>query len=129
MIDSTGREHMFLNFFVQGRPPGETRSESKYEAVTSWIRDASSSISELTVDGATEWMQDRKKYLSEQFKRVFRYLTGAPAPPSITTSLCIYRHWIQGEGGEHRVAVRGHVFILTAFAREPRAAGRWQGIH
>ncbi|KAK0465272.1 TIM21-domain-containing protein [Desarmillaria tabescens] len=81
MLDSTGREHMFLNFFVQGRPLGEVKSESKYEAVTGWIRDASTSISELTIDGATEWMKDQKIYLSEQFKRVFRYLTGAPAPP------------------------------------------------
>ncbi|KAG7450220.1 uncharacterized protein BT62DRAFT_943012 [Guyanagaster necrorhizus] len=82
MLDATGREHMFLNFFVQGRPPGEAKSKSNYEAMISWIRDTSSSISDLTIDGATEWMKDRKKYLFEQFKRVFRYLTGAPAPSS-----------------------------------------------
>ena len=86
-MDSTGREHMILNFYVQGKPPGSSSTlkkdptESYLDAVIHWTGDKASLISELTLNEVIEWSKDRTLNAWEQSKRAFRYLSGAPLPP------------------------------------------------
>ncbi|THV06073.1 hypothetical protein K435DRAFT_744372, partial [Dendrothele bispora CBS 962.96] len=82
-VDSYGREHMIMNFYIQGREPGahyET-SDSYVEAVTTWIQDKSSHISGMNYDEAVEWTKERSMHLWDKFHRSFKYLIGAPVPP------------------------------------------------
>jgi import inner membrane translocase subunit TIM21 len=86
-VDSTGREHMILNFYVQGKPPGSSSTlhndppESYLDTVVHWTRDKVSLLSELTLNEAVEWTKDCASNVWEQSKGAFRYLSGAPLPP------------------------------------------------
>lgn len=86
-VDSTGRDHMILNFYVQGKPPGSVSflhkdpSESYVDAVVHWTGDKASALSKLNFDEAVEWTKDRTTGIWERSKGVFRYLSGAPLPP------------------------------------------------
>lgn len=87
-VDSTGRDHMILNFYVKGKPPGSTSflnkdpSESYFNAVTHWTEAKLAILSRLDFDDAVEWTKDRATGVSEKSKGLFRYLSGAPVTPS-----------------------------------------------
>lgn len=86
-VDSTGREHMLLNFYVQGKPLGSTSALNKdpsgsyFEAVMHWMGNKRSTLSELTLDEAVAWTKDQVSDAWGRSKEVFRYLSGAPLPP------------------------------------------------
>lgn len=69
-VDSTGREHMILNFYVEGKALGTLSTEpskSPLDAVVGWTGDKTSVLT-------MEWVWNAW----ERSKRVFRYLSGAP---------------------------------------------------
>jgi len=86
-VDSNGREHMILNFYVQGKPPGSSSkldkdpSESYLDAVVHWTGDKASLLSEITLNEAIEWTKEQTSNAWERSKRAFRYLSGSPLPP------------------------------------------------
>ncbi|KAF7978924.1 hypothetical protein HWV62_44462 [Athelia sp. TMB] len=86
-VDSSGRDHMILNFYVKGKPPGSTPflskdpSDSYIDAMTSWAGDKLAIFSELDFDEAVEWTKDRATSMMERSKGLFRYLSGAPMAP------------------------------------------------
>ncbi|KDQ54782.1 hypothetical protein JAAARDRAFT_37885 [Jaapia argillacea MUCL 33604] len=89
-VDSAGREHMLLNFYVQGRPPGsapapDAPEESYLDSVVTWSKDKASRISELTWDECVSEAKSRTTLVVESSKRLFRYLIGRPERP--TTSV------------------------------------------
>ena len=84
MVDSTGREHMIMTFYVQGRPEGEITppSDSSYFKSTSeWIQDRFSGLSELSFDEAIAWSKQSGVNIWDKSIRAFKYLSGAPLPP------------------------------------------------
>jgi len=81
-LDTAGREHMRLNFFVQGRPPGSlSPTDSYFDSLATWTKDVASSFSELTLDHTLDWARNFSQDMKESFKRLFRYLNGRPLPP------------------------------------------------
>lgn len=83
-LDANGREHMLMNFYVQGSQPGSMswssydNSNSYYDAATNWI----SHLPEVTAEEAIQWTKDRSASTWEKFASSFKYLVGAPAPRS-----------------------------------------------
>ncbi|KAF9498065.1 hypothetical protein BDN71DRAFT_1443766 [Pleurotus eryngii] len=83
MVDSTGREHMIMNFYMQGKPPGSqpTSDESYFESISTWSKEALESFSKMTTDDGIVWVKDTAADISERAKRLFKYLSGSPMPP------------------------------------------------
>jgi len=74
-----------MTFYVQGRPPGGDvpQSESSYlHSAMEWAKDRISVLSELTLDESITWTQDRAATLWDRTRRLLKYLSGAPLPPS-----------------------------------------------
>ncbi|KAJ7919078.1 TIM21-domain-containing protein [Mycena leptocephala] len=72
-IDATGREHMFLNFYIQSQPQKASFSES----LSGWTRDKLS----FTTDDLITWVQESGSAVWERSKDAFKFLSGAPSPP------------------------------------------------
>ncbi|KAJ7275374.1 TIM21-domain-containing protein [Mycena haematopus] len=72
-VDATGREHMFLNFYIQSQPKKASWSES----VSSWTQDKLS----LSMDDLIAWTQDSALAAWDRSKEAFKFLSGAPSPP------------------------------------------------
>ncbi|EGO28424.1 hypothetical protein SERLADRAFT_458802 [Serpula lacrymans var. lacrymans S7.9] len=85
-VDHTGREHMLLNFYVNGQASSSTSVTSEEStlagSVVNWTSDAASSLSELTLDETIDWTKKRASDSYETLKRAFKYLSGDPVPPA-----------------------------------------------
>ena len=84
MVDSTGREHMIMTFYVQGRPEGEITPplDSSYiKSMSDWIRDRLSGLSELSFDEAIASSKQSGLNIWDKSIRAFKYLSGSPLPP------------------------------------------------
>ncbi|KAG1755006.1 TIM21-domain-containing protein [Suillus paluster] len=79
-VDASGREHMLLNFYVQGSSPAKSAHQADDEAGPSLIE----SLSSLTLDEAIAYAKERLELIGESGKRAFKYLSGdvtpSPAP-------------------------------------------------
>ncbi|THH18103.1 hypothetical protein EW146_g2830 [Bondarzewia mesenterica] len=84
-VDSSGREHMFLNFYVQSRPPSEP-TESYLDSAMLWVKDITAELSDLTWDGAVAMSKHYASQTAASAKELFRYLTGDPVPPRPITA-------------------------------------------
>ncbi|KAJ7596678.1 TIM21-domain-containing protein [Mycena floridula] len=84
MVDSSGREHMILNFYVQGA--SELVSESYLDSATRWTQSAAERISDITWDEVVGWSEAKLSQTWQESKRVFRYLIGSPITSSTSDS-------------------------------------------
>ncbi|KAJ6519494.1 TIM21-domain-containing protein [Mycena sanguinolenta] len=74
-VDATGREHMFLNFYIQSQPQKASWSES----ISSWTQDKLSLS--MDMDDLIAWAQDSALAAWDRSKEAFNFLSGAPSPP------------------------------------------------
>ncbi|KAG2368756.1 TIM21-domain-containing protein [Suillus spraguei] len=74
-VDSSGREHMLLNFYVQGSSSAKPTQQAD-EAGPSYIE----SLSSLTLDETIALVKDKLESFGKSAKRAFRYLSGDVAP-------------------------------------------------
>ncbi|KAH9937430.1 TIM21-domain-containing protein [Fomitopsis serialis] len=88
VVDSTGREHMLLHFYVQARPPGSKAFENGSEDVSyadkasAWVKRTASSLSDLTTDELAEKSKARAQAAMDSTKELFHFLSGDPLPRS-----------------------------------------------
>ena len=82
VLDSLGREHLLLNFYVQ--TSGPSTESSYFDSISSWIKDALIDMPELSADSIMSWTSERARHGVETAKDLFRYLTGDPLPRSST---------------------------------------------
>ena len=89
--DSSGREHLLLNFYVQGSDPSvvptTTDSTSFVDHIFDWAQSTTSSLSDLTFDRALQWTQTTVSGALQASKRAFAYLIGEPVPTLPQTPL------------------------------------------
>ncbi|KAI9445066.1 TIM21-domain-containing protein [Lactarius indigo] len=81
VLDSRGREHMLLNFYVQANPHLPDSHTSYFQSVSSWVTDAVTNLPELSWQEAKDSAMHHAQETVSSAKDLFRYLSGDPAPP------------------------------------------------
>ncbi|TCD70670.1 hypothetical protein EIP91_002394 [Steccherinum ochraceum] len=82
-VDSQGKEHMLLNFYVKGQPPGSlsTSPEDSYlDSVVRWTQDTTATLSTMSLEELGDSAKDRVDRTLEQCKRMFKFLSGDSLP-------------------------------------------------
>lgn len=83
--DSSGREHMLLNFFVQGQPHNAATvppDQSAFQAAVEKAKSSAAALADMSVD---EVVASTKGFASDKWescKKLFRFLSGDPLPSS-----------------------------------------------
>ncbi|KAI0336099.1 hypothetical protein GY45DRAFT_1239133 [Cubamyces sp. BRFM 1775] len=89
-VDSSGREHMLLNFYVQGRPPGSPASaydseEGFFAGLMHKAQEKVEALQTMSWDEIKEDVERRGERAVDMMKGLFRFLTGEeverPRPP------------------------------------------------
>ena len=103
-VDSTGREHMLLNFYVQGRPPGATgpyyaeqEDESLVSRWTQKVQDAVISLREMSAEEMKEEAVKRSQRLVELSKELFKFLTGEEDATSTPQPVLVQEQRVEKE--------------------------------
>ncbi|KAG8926541.1 hypothetical protein FRC00_002823 [Tulasnella sp. 408] len=65
-VDSSGREHLLLHFYVEAAPPQSSSAET----------DSLPALSDLTLDSVYEWSTETWNDVVDSSKRAFAYLVG-----------------------------------------------------
>ncbi|KIK35230.1 hypothetical protein CY34DRAFT_783292, partial [Suillus luteus UH-Slu-Lm8-n1] len=86
-VDSSGREHVLLNFYVRGSSSTKSAQQADEEAGPSFIE----SLSSLALDETIALAKDKLESIGQSAKRAFRYSSGdiapSPAPhPQLSTN-------------------------------------------
>lgn len=80
VLDSSGREHMLLNFYVQANSHSADQDASYFESASSWLKNAATNFSEFSWHETGEWITLHTQETIDSAKDLFRYLSGDPAP-------------------------------------------------
>lgn len=82
-VDSSGREHMIMSFYVQGSTPGPATAQdfSYWDRLSGWTHEKLDVLSELTFDEFIARTTERAAYVWDRSKGTFKYLIGAPVSP------------------------------------------------
>ena len=83
--DSSGREHMLLNFFVQGQPHNAAAPPADQSALEAALEKARSQASALADMSPHELAESAQHFASDKWescKKLFRFLSGDPLPSS-----------------------------------------------
>jgi len=79
VLDSSGREHMLLNFYVQANSHSADQDASYFESASSWLNNAVTNISGFSWQETGEWITLHTRETIDSAKDLFRYLSGDPA--------------------------------------------------
>jgi len=88
VVDSYGREHMLLHFYVKGRPPGssappsESESTSYVDTAMNWTKETASHVSEMSFEEMLETAKARVEAGVDAAKQLFKFLNGDSVPKS-----------------------------------------------
>jgi import inner membrane translocase subunit TIM21 len=87
-VDAWGREHMILNYYVQGSKHASITpdsSESYIDSAFQWTRQKFSNFIEMSFDDIVDGTKARASRAVENSKSLFRFLSGesisSPPPP------------------------------------------------
>jgi import inner membrane translocase subunit TIM21 len=70
VIDNRGREHLYLNFWIEALPAGDPFSASNWNLdIREW---------DWSLDGLRAWVSLERQKISVQVRRAFTVLTGEP---------------------------------------------------
>ncbi|KAI0768555.1 TIM21-domain-containing protein [Trametes elegans] len=80
-VDSTGREHMLLNFYVQGRPPGSgpapaDTDEGVFARLSRKAQEKVGALQAMSWDEVKDVVERRGERAMEAAKDLFRFLSG-----------------------------------------------------
>ncbi|KAI0283410.1 TIM21-domain-containing protein [Russula aff. rugulosa BPL654] len=79
VLDSSGREHMLLNFYVQANSHSADQDATYFESASSWVNNAVTNVSEFSWQETGEWITLHTRGTIDSAKDLFRYLSGDPA--------------------------------------------------
>lgn len=80
VLDSGGREHMLLNFYIQATPHLLDSHTSYFESLSSWATSVVTNLPELSWQDARDSAMRHAQEAVGSAKDLFRYLSGDPAP-------------------------------------------------
>ncbi|KAJ7693703.1 TIM21-domain-containing protein [Mycena rosella] len=112
-VDTSGREHMFLNFYIQTEPPKASFAES----LSGWTQDKFSFLTEMTLDDLKARAQESASVAWDRSKEAFKFLSGAPSPPSPTDA------WpADARDADRKTETRGGFMGMFSSLRGPRTS-------
>jgi len=79
VLDSSGREHMLLNFYVQANSHSADQDASYFKSASSWFNNTVTNLSEFSWQETGEWITLHTQETIDSAKNLFRYLSGDPA--------------------------------------------------
>jgi len=79
VLDSSGREHMLLNFYVQVNSHSPDQDVSYFESASVWLKNTTTDLSEVPWQEARDWIMLQTRETVDYAKDLFRYLSGDPA--------------------------------------------------
>ncbi|KAI0076276.1 hypothetical protein K474DRAFT_1598295 [Panus rudis PR-1116 ss-1] len=82
-VDSYGREHMRLHFFVQGKPPGSHSEDEEgiVSSIMNRVQNLASQMHEMSYDEMSEVAKAHARDVWDSCRELFRFLSGNPVPP------------------------------------------------
>jgi len=86
ILDSGGREHMLLNFYVQANSQSPDQDASYFESVSTSIKNTATNLSEISWQEAGDWIMVQTRETVDYAKDLFRYLSGDPVSSKSRTS-------------------------------------------
>ncbi|THH32326.1 hypothetical protein EUX98_g1868 [Antrodiella citrinella] len=87
-VDSQGREHMLLNFYVKGQPPGSGSEDASYvDSVLRWTKTTAAAVTEMSLIELVDSARDRMEQVMGQCKEMFKFLSGDSVPAVHNVSL------------------------------------------
>lgn len=86
--DAAGREHLFLNFYIEGSDPSQKVLTSDEDTQTSIFEKLIpvSTLSDLTLDNIITYGEDIREKMWKKGKAAFSYLVGEPVSSDLPTS-------------------------------------------
>ena len=82
VLDSSGREHMLLNFYVQANSQLPDQDVSYFESASGWLKNTTMNLSEVSWQETKDWIMLQTRETVDYAKDLFRYLSGDPASTS-----------------------------------------------
>jgi len=79
VLDSSGREHMLLNFYVQANSHSPDQDVSYFESASDWLKNTTTDLSEVSWQEARDWIMLQTRETIDYAKDLFKYLSGDPA--------------------------------------------------
>lgn len=79
VLDSSGREHMLLNFYVQVNSHLPDQDASYFESASGWLKNTTTNLSEVSWQETKDWIMLQTRETVDHAKDLFRYLSGDPA--------------------------------------------------
>lgn len=85
--DASGRETLLLNFFLEAKGQASTRTEDQSICASGreWASQHIAAMSEMSVHDALQHAKDYSNDKLESARRLFRFLSGDPIPPTRPT--------------------------------------------
>ncbi|THH02481.1 hypothetical protein EW026_g361 [Hermanssonia centrifuga] len=123
--DSSGREHMLLNFFVQAKPGSYSADEnpSWYSSTVDWTKRAVSKLSEMSLDEVTDAAGQHASEVMDSCKRMFRFLTGDPLPSTQPVSSPVPEVTEEKKSSSWKSGAIGLFSVLRSSTKEPKESG------
>ena len=86
MLDSSGREHMLLNFYVQANPHSPDQDASYFDSASPWLQKTATTLSETSWQEARDWIVLQSRETVDYATDLFKYLSGDPVSSKSRTS-------------------------------------------
>ncbi|KAI0735452.1 TIM21-domain-containing protein [Earliella scabrosa] len=134
-VDSTGREHMLLNFYVQGRPPGSTgpyyapeEESGRLARLSRTVQETVHSLQEMSFDEVREEAAKRGQLFVDWTKGLFRFLTGEEVARSPSQPTPVQEHKPEKEEKGWMSSVTGMFSGIKGGSKSGGSSGEtWNG--
>ena len=129
-VDSQGREHLILNFYVRGTLPGSStlEDESYLDRARRFVEQGSQRLSEATWDEAVAWGYDTLQRAKEKARRLFLYLTGESGMSSASSAYPYPNASSTSGAGEYSQSHRRDTQIGRSNTDQEQSGSFWSGI-
>ncbi|KAL1762369.1 TIM21-domain-containing protein [Schizophyllum commune] len=82
VFDQAGREHMILNFYVEGKPPGYQPVDSSYLGqISTWFNESMTTLADMSLEQLQASLKQHAEDIKDGTRNIARYLSGKPAIP------------------------------------------------
>ncbi|KAH9853057.1 TIM21-domain-containing protein [Lenzites betulinus] len=133
-VDSQGREHMLLNFYVQGRAPGSgpapaAADDDFFSRATQTVQEKVTALHSMSWEEAKEDVEKRAERVLDMGRGVFRFLSGEEVAKSKPPPMPVQEHKQEQEKRGWLASVTGLFSDIKGSSRNSSgsASDAWNG--